>query len=99
MIKPAILKRSLAVFGPKFVLTLISIFSLRSALIADERPNIGLIFSDDQRFNYVVCYGSEIPTPHIDRLAKEGIAFRFRQSSGSMGLMVPGFNESHSPVW
>ncbi|MHC4444896.1 MAG: sulfatase-like hydrolase/transferase [Planctomycetota bacterium] len=39
------------------------------------RPNILLIFSDDQGYNDVGCYGSEIPTPHIDSIAKEGIKF------------------------
>ena len=63
-------------YRPIFVLTLISIFSLSSVLVADERPNIVLIFTDDQGINDVGCYGSEIPTPHIDRLAKEGVAFQ-----------------------
>lgn len=42
---------------------------------AAERPNIVLIFSDDQGVNDVGCYGSEIPTPNIDRIAKEGLRF------------------------
>ncbi|WP_436717105.1 sulfatase-like hydrolase/transferase [Roseiconus lacunae] len=37
------------------------------------RPNILLIFSDDQGVNDVGCYGSEIQTPHIDSLAAEGL--------------------------
>ena len=69
---------------PKFVLTLISIFSLSSVLIADERPNIVLIFTDDQGINDVGCYGSEIPTPHIDRLGKEGVAFQCWYSASSI---------------
>lgn len=38
-----------------------------------KRPNIVMIFTDDQGWNDVGCYGSEIPTPNIDRLAKEGV--------------------------
>lgn len=38
-----------------------------------ERPNILMIFTDDQGWNDVGCYGSEIPTPNIDSLAREGI--------------------------
>ncbi len=36
-------------------------------------PNVVLIFTDDQGMNDVSCYGSEIPTPHIDSLAADGI--------------------------
>ena len=38
-----------------------------------SRPNILLIFSDDQGVNDVGCYGSEIKTPHIDSLARDGM--------------------------
>jgi arylsulfatase len=40
-----------------------------------ERPNIILILVDDMGFSDLGCYGSEIPTPHIDHLAKNGIRF------------------------
>jgi len=40
------------------------------------RPNIVLIMADDMGFSDIGCYGSEIHTPNIDRLAKEGIRFR-----------------------
>lgn len=40
-----------------------------------NRPNIILIMADDMGFSDVGCYGSEIQTPNIDRLAKEGIRF------------------------
>ncbi len=40
---------------------------------ADERPNIIVIFTDDQGYNDLGCFGSEtIRTPNIDRLASEG---------------------------
>ncbi|MCA8995045.1 MAG: sulfatase-like hydrolase/transferase [Planctomycetaceae bacterium] len=38
-----------------------------------RRPNIVVIFSDDQGTHDVGCYGSEIPTPHIDTLARDGV--------------------------
>lgn len=40
-----------------------------------DRPNIIMIFSDDQGTRDVGCYGSEIPTPHIDSLARDGMKF------------------------
>ena len=40
------------------------------------RPNILLILADDLGYGDLGCYGgSDIPTPHIDRLASEGIRF------------------------
>lgn len=39
------------------------------------RPNILLIFTDDQGMNDVGTYGSEIATPQIDSLAKNGMKF------------------------
>lgn len=49
--------------------------ALASAAAGSDRPNILLIFTDDQGINDVGCYGSEIPTPHIDRIAAEGVKF------------------------
>lgn len=51
---------------------------------ADDRPNIVLIFSDDQGVNDVGCYGSEIPTPNIDRIAARGVRFNAWYSASSI---------------
>ena len=47
------------------------------ALAAEERarPNVVIFLVDDMGWADVGCYGSEIPTPHIDALAKEGVRF------------------------
>jgi arylsulfatase len=37
-----------------------------------SRPNIVLIMVDDMGFSDLGCYGSEISTPHLDKLASEG---------------------------
>lgn len=42
---------------------------------ADDRPNIILIMVDDMGWSDIGCYGSEIETPNIDRLATEGMLF------------------------
>jgi arylsulfatase A-like enzyme len=41
----------------------------------DNRPNILLILADDLGFSDLGCYGSEINTPNLDRLASQGIRF------------------------
>ena len=40
-----------------------------------KRPNIVLIMADDLGFSDLGCYGSEIQTPNLDRLAKNGLRF------------------------
>jgi arylsulfatase A-like enzyme len=39
------------------------------------RTNIIVILVDDMGFSDLGCYGSEIPTPHLDDLAKQGAKF------------------------
>jgi arylsulfatase A-like enzyme len=40
-----------------------------------RRPNIVLILADDMGFSDLGCYGSEIATPNLDRLAAGGLRF------------------------
>ncbi len=40
-----------------------------------KRPNIVLIMADDLGFSDLGCYGSEIETPNLDRLANNGLRF------------------------
>lgn len=59
------------------LLLLLTLLSSGMTLAVEEssRPNIILIFTDDQGFQDVGCYGSEIPTPAIDSLARDGLKF------------------------
>ncbi|HSG71222.1 MAG TPA: sulfatase-like hydrolase/transferase, partial [Planctomycetaceae bacterium] len=48
----------------------------RQAHAADKRPNILFIFSDDHAAQAISCYGSNRnKTPHLDRIAHEGMRF------------------------
>jgi len=40
-----------------------------------KKPNIVVIMVDDMGYSDLSCYGSEIQTPHIDSLAKNGVMF------------------------
>jgi arylsulfatase len=40
-----------------------------------QRPNIVLILADDMGYSDLGCYGGEIDTPHLDRLADGGVRF------------------------
>lgn len=52
-------------------------FFTGGALAADEksRPNVVVFLVDDMGWSDIGCYGSEIPTPNIDALAKTGVRF------------------------
>ena len=39
------------------------------------RPNIVLIMVDDMGYSDIGCYGGEVQTPNLDRLAKDGLRF------------------------
>ncbi len=42
---------------------------------ASQRPNLVVIMADDMGFSDIGCYGGEIATPNIDRLARGGLRF------------------------
>jgi arylsulfatase len=44
-------------------------------LAAATRPNIVVILVDDMGYSDIGCYGGEIHTPNLDKLAKEGVRF------------------------
>jgi arylsulfatase A len=58
-------------------LYVVSVFGLvGSRPAAGASPNVVIIFTDDQGYGDLGCFGSEtIKTPHIDRLAREGRKF------------------------
>ncbi len=53
------------------------------------RPNILILYADDLGYGDPGCYNpdSKIPTPHLDRLAAEGV--RFTDGHSSSGICTP----------
>jgi arylsulfatase A-like enzyme len=50
----------------------------------EGRPNIVIILADDLGFGDTGCYGAtKIPTPNVDRLAREGLRFRDAHSTSA----------------
>src|SRR5881409_3978940 len=43
--------------------------------VVPPRPNMIIIMSDDMGFSDLGCYGGEIPTPNLDKLAAGGLRF------------------------
>jgi len=88
------------------VVWLLTAFSCLAALqsAAAEKPNILLILADDLGYGDVRCYNEQakVATPHLDRLAREGMRFtdahspatvctptRYSLMTGQMAFRVP----------
>lgn len=70
-------------------------FSLEShseAKSVEGKPNIIVVLADDMGYGDVSSYNpeSKIPTPHIDRLANEGMKFTDGHLSSAVCTPTPG---------
>lgn len=55
-------------------LTFLALLLLALAPVrANEQPNIIMILADDMGYSDLGCFGSEIPTPNLDALARNGV--------------------------
>jgi arylsulfatase A len=69
-----------------------------------SRPNIIYIYADDLGYGELGCYGQQkIKTPHLDRLAKEGMRFTQHYSSApvcapSRCMLMTGRHGGHSYI-
>lgn len=67
-------QRSRQVFSMLFLVVIVGLILPLCLSAAETPPNIILIVSDDQGYKDLGCFGSqEVITPHLDRLAKEGV--------------------------
>lgn len=58
------------------MVSLVALLALSCKALAEEKPNIVFILTDDLGFNQVGAYGDTfIKTPNIDKMAKNGIRF------------------------
>ncbi len=58
--------------------------TLATSAMAAKKPNIIFIVTDDQHFNTMKCWGGDVHTPNIDRLASEGCRFDRAYSASSI---------------
>ncbi|VTS08364.1 sulfatase-like hydrolase/transferase [Tuwongella immobilis] len=90
-----------------FLLALLVLVPMPQLLAAEmpAKPNIVLILADDLGYGDVSCYNpdAKVPTPNIDKLAKQGMRFtdahspatvctptRYSLMTGQMAFRVPG---------
>ena len=51
-------------------------FDGSAAVVTTAKPNVVLILADDLGWTDLACYGSDLhETPHLDRLARDGMKF------------------------
>jgi len=52
--------------------------------VTKAKPNIVLIYADDLGYGDIGCYGAtKVKTPHLDRLASQGLRFTDAHSSAA----------------
>ncbi|MFG0333013.1 MAG: sulfatase [Maioricimonas sp. JB049] len=71
----------------RFVLLLsgLLLFAIPPAAAAEQKPNIVFILIDDLGWSDIGCYGNTfVETPHIDRLAKQGVRFTDFYAAGAV---------------
>ncbi len=74
------------------------------ALAAETRPNVILVMADDLGYGDLSCYGQRFfETPHLDRLAREGIRFTDHYAGAtvcapSRSCLMTGRDTGHSGV-
>ena len=65
--------------GAEIALQCLLIVLISASVVAAEvqapRPNIVIIIADDLGFSDIGCYGGEIETPNLDRLAANGLRY------------------------
>ncbi|MDA7622364.1 arylsulfatase [Verrucomicrobia bacterium] len=74
MLSNPISNRSLS-SGWNFLIVLLLTLGINGIIQAKAKPNIVLIMCDDMGWSDIGCYGGEVRTPHLDRLASEGLRF------------------------
>jgi arylsulfatase len=59
----------------RFLIAILVLCTALAPLDAAEKPNVVVILTDDLGFSDLGCYGAEIETPVLDRLAANGLRF------------------------
>jgi arylsulfatase A-like enzyme len=89
---------------PLFIRQLLplALFLAASVHAAESKPNVLLILADDLGFSDLGCYGGEIPTPHLDRLARGGLRYTTNYNSArccpSRAALITGLNPHQAGI-
>lgn len=78
------------------IATLVTSLSVTTAAPAN-RPNVVVILVDDMGWSDIGCYGSEIPTPNLDALARGGVRFTQFYNTGRCSPTRASLLTGHYP--
>lgn len=84
-----------------FLLSFVAFIACGSVIFSADKPNVIYILADDLGYGDLSCYGqTKLQTPHIDRLAKEGMRFTGHYSgntvcSPSRAVLMTGQHSGH----
>lgn len=103
-LRPGDLASWLGLFGLFGLFGLLTWAPVSSAQTAPAKPNIIFILADDLGYGDLGCFGQEtLKTPHLDRMAREGLRFT-RHYSGSTVcapsrcVLLTGLHTGHCTV-
>lgn len=87
-----------------FLLNLLTWLMGGVSVLAAPQPNILFILTDDQGWATLGCYGSKrVPTPHLDRLAREGVRFTdayvMPQCTPTRAALLTGQHTARNGMW
>lgn len=86
------------------ILTVLTVCGIRPVAGDTNRPNFVVILADDLGYGDLGCYGQKvIATPHLDRMAREGMRFtRFYAGATvcapSRSVLMTGQHQGHTRV-
>jgi len=86
----------------KYITTTIAfcIAAMTAVAAPMEHPNIIVMLTDDSGYSDLGCYGGEIDTPNIDRLAHNGLRFRDFYTNGrcspTRASLLTGRDSAHA---
>ena len=85
---------SIYVLATRFIFFCI-VFVFCTCENGEKLPNVIIIFTDDQGYGDLGCYGAEgFETPNIDSMAKEGnVIYRFLRLPSSMQCIASIVND------
>jgi arylsulfatase len=69
------MNRRFLVCSARLAIASLALLGSWATLAGATRPNVVIVLVDDMGWSDIGCYGSEIPTPNIDALARDGLRF------------------------